>query len=117
VGGTNAPSGQGRGGVGTPDGSGSNPSTDLTFGDAEIFDPGTEGDRLDTPGTRTGDDPGQTAGRGNTSSNRGGAYVPLADVVADYEAQATEALGRADIPPSLRALVRAYFDQLAAGAR
>ncbi|MGH9243683.1 MAG: hypothetical protein ACRD29_05070, partial [Acidimicrobiales bacterium] len=115
VGGTNAPTGQGQGGVGNPDGSGFNPSVDLQFGDVEIFDPGTPGDELDTGGTPTGTDPGETTGRGNTSSQAGGSYVPWGDVFSGYQRQATEALDRTSIPPSLRVLVREYFDRLATG--
>jgi hypothetical protein len=115
VGGTNAPTGQGQGGAGTPNGSGNNPSVDLTLGDVEIFDPGTPGEQIDAGGRPTGNDPGQTTGQGDTTSRAGGAYVPVADVLADYQARATEALESTDIPPSLRALVRDYFDRLATG--
>lgn len=112
VAGSSASSGTGRGGPGRPDGSGDNPSggLDLSGDEATVFDPG---DELDAGGSNTGTDPGQTVGRGNTGSSRGGSHVPYGRVLADYEARATRALDRADVPPSLRALVRAYFDNLA----
>jgi hypothetical protein len=112
VGGSNASNGSGQGGVGTPNGSGNNPSGGLdTSGDeVTVFDPG---EQLDAGGTATGNDPGQTVGQGSASSGQNGARVPVADVLGDYEERATRALERADIPPSLRDFVRAYFDNLA----
>jgi hypothetical protein len=75
-----------------------------------VYDPG---EQLDAGGAGSGDDPGQTVGEGDTGSGRGGAHVPYGEVLADYEQRATRALDRAAVPPSLRALVRAYFDNLA----
>jgi hypothetical protein len=116
VSGSNANSGRGQGGQGTPNGSGRNDAGDLQFGDVEVFDPGTEGDELNTDGTPSGNDPGETVGRGNTASSAGGTFVPLGEVLAGYQARATAALDRTDIPPSVRVLVRAYFDRLSTGA-
>jgi hypothetical protein len=39
--------------------------------------------------------------------------VPLSSVLPRYDAEATRALDRLAVPPSLRAQVRAYFDRLA----
>ena len=72
-----------------------------------------KGDQIDAGGSSSGDDPGETVGEGDTGSGRGAAHVPYGEVLAEYEARATRALDRADVPPSLRALVRAYFDRLA----
>jgi hypothetical protein len=80
-----------------------------------VFDPGSAGETFNVGGNPTGNDPGQTVGQGNTTSGTGGSYVPVNQVIADYLAQATSALDQADIPPSMRALIQAYFDALAAG--
>jgi hypothetical protein len=36
----------------------------------------------------------------------------VSDVLGDYAAQATEAMNNPSVPPSIRALVLAYFNQL-----
>ena len=111
--GSSGATGSGQGGQGRPDGSGDNASVGLGLDGAEVFDPGAEGEQLDAGGDPTGRDPGETVGRSDTGSGTGASFVPLADVLADYENRATRTLERADIPPSVRALVRAYFDALA----
>jgi hypothetical protein len=45
----------------------------------------------------------------------GQASVPLRDALPQYEAQATTALERPDVPAEDRALVRRYFDRLNQG--
>ncbi|MGH9005483.1 MAG: hypothetical protein ACRDYV_20350 [Acidimicrobiia bacterium] len=113
MGGTNAATGSGQGGQGTPNGSGNNPSVGLQ--EATIFEPlaeGTNGEQLNTTG-QLGDGPSQVAGRGNAPSSRNQAQVPLGQVLPRYQAEATAALDRLALPPSQRALVQAYFAALA----
>jgi hypothetical protein len=99
--------------VGTPNGTGHNASVGIgTNTDPQVFDPGTPGETENAGGNPSGDDPGQTVGTGNTTSSAGGSFVPLSRVIAAYETQATAALDRADVAPSVRALVRSYFDLL-----
>ncbi len=57
---------------------------------------------------------GETVDRVEGVTGRGNTRVPLRDAFPRYESQATAALDRLDIPLSMRALVRAYFDSLAA---
>ena len=52
-------------------------------------------------------------GKGQGPTLAGGTFVPLSDALPRYRAEATRALDTLDIPPSLRALIRAYFDALA----
>jgi hypothetical protein len=114
VGGTNSPTGSGTGGPGRPNGSGNNPSTglDLTGDELTVFDPG---DIFDAGGVNSGQDPGTTSGRGNGASGSGGTRVPVADALPAARDAAGRALERASVPPSLQALVRAYFDNLGTG--
>ena len=109
VGGTSAPTGQGQGGVGTPNGSGDNPrSARPELGDeATVYDPAGDSS---TPGAgRRATIPARPSARATPRRARRGPRA-VADVLAATSAEATRALERADVPPSLRALVRAYFD-------
>ena len=113
VGGTGAPTGSGRGGKGTANGSGDNASVGLQEG-ATVFDPddgSTDGDQLIAEGDAA-DGRNETVGKGDGATRRGGRIVPLADAFPTYDAEATTALDRLQVPPSVRALVRAYFDGL-----
>ena len=113
VGGTGAPTGSGRGGKGTANGSGDNASVGLQEG-ATVFDPddgSTDGDQLIAEGDAA-DGRNETMGKGDGATRRGGRIVPLADAFPTYDAEATTALDRLQVPPSVRALVRAYFDGL-----
>ncbi len=77
-----------------------------------MFDPvGGDGDDLNTGGTGSGQ-PGETVGRGNGATTAGQARTPLSQALGRYREQATRAIERADLPPSLRDLIQAYFDQL-----
>jgi hypothetical protein len=82
-------------------------------GDATVFDPGSPGDQLNTDGNANGNDPGSTIGQGNAASGSGQGFVPVAQILAGFQAQLTAALEQADIPPSTRALIQSYFDALA----
>jgi hypothetical protein len=52
---------------------------------------------------------------GDGPTTGGAARVPVADVIDRYARQATTAVDRAGIPPSVRDLVRDYFERLAGG--
>ena len=112
VGGTNAATGSGQGGQGRPNGSGNNASVGIQS-DPKIFDPAfTNGDQL-LGDPLANDGPGEVQGKVAGANQAGGVVTPLAEALPRYAAQATEALDTLSIPPSLRDLVRAYFDQLA----
>ncbi len=100
--------GQGGKGTGTghTNGSGS-PNTDT------IFDPvhGTGGE-TGTVGGGSGSGQGGTIGTTNGQTNNGSSNVPVADVIDDYTREATAAMNNPSVPPSVRALVLAYFNQL-----
>ena len=107
-GGSTATSGQGGQGQGTGHTAGSGgPDTDT------IFDPvhGSGGD-TETVGGGSGSGQGGTIGTTNGQTNSGSSNVPVADVIDDYTRQATDAMNNPAVPPSVRALVLAYFDQL-----
>ncbi len=112
MGGASGATGSGRGGQGTANGSGNNPSVGLEES-ATVYDPagGTDGEQLQAD-TRGGEGRTETVGRGQGQTRAGPAVVPLADVLPRYDAEATAALDRLAIPPSQRDLVRAYFDSL-----
>jgi hypothetical protein len=106
--GSGANGGQGGKGTGTGHTSGTGtPDTDT------IFDPvhGTGGDTA-TVGGGTGNGQGGTIGKTNGQTNNGSSNVPVADVIDDYTRQATDAMNNPTVPPSVRALVLAYFNQL-----
>jgi hypothetical protein len=115
VGGSSAsgPGQGGRGGPGTPNGSGHNASVGLQS--ATVYDPiaGGDGEQINLGG-RPGQGPTTAAGRGQGQHRASGAQVPLERALPYYRAEATRALDSLNLPPSLRALVRAYFDSLGA---
>lgn len=115
AGGTGAPTGSGTGGAGTPNGTGNNASVGLQ--EATIFAPsaqGAPGPQLNANG-QIGEGPTQaTAGRATGPNTASGGQVPLASVLTQSQAQATQALDRLGLAPSQRALVQAYFAALAA---
>jgi hypothetical protein len=77
-----------------------------------VYDPG---DTLDSGGSASGNDPGVTVGEGNGSTNRNNARVPIADALPAARDRAGRAMDSMAIPPSLEALVRAYFENLGTG--
>ena len=107
-GGSAGQGGQGGQGTGTghTDGSGG-PDTDT------IFDPahGTGGE-TGSVGGGSGNGQGGTIGSSDGQTNNGSANVPVSDVIDDYTQQATDAMNNPAVPPSIRALVLAYFNQL-----
>jgi hypothetical protein len=79
-----------------------------------VYDPsGAGGPELSTGGPVGAGPQGGTVGQGAGPNAAGPATTPLSDALGRYEPQATAALDRLDLPPSVRDLVRAYFDNLA----
>ena len=66
---------------------------------------------MTNPGAGNG--PGEVQGKRAGPNQASGAVVPISSVIGSYQAQATQALSSMAVPPSLRDLVRAYFDRLA----
>jgi hypothetical protein len=99
--------------VGRPNGSGHNASVGLQ--QATVYDPaqGGAGEQINLGG-RPGQGPTTIAGKGQGPTQTGGLRVPLDRALPRYRAEATRALDSLNLPPSLRALVRAYFDSLGA---
>ena len=60
-------------------------------------------------------DPGAPIGKSAGPITAGTARVPLSGALPAYAAQATTALDRLDLPPSVRDLVAAYFKALSDG--
>jgi len=114
AGGGSGSDGQGQGGTGRPAGGSGDTGDEPVEG--SVFDPPsfTDGEELDAGGgTGTGD--GSTVGAGDGPTTGGSGRVPVADVIERYARQATTAVDRPGIPPSVRDLVRDYFDRLAGG--
>lgn len=105
----------GQGGVGTgaghTDGSGG-PDLDT------IYDPahGTGGE-TGSVGGGTGTGQGGTVGTTNGQTNSGSSQVQVSDVLDAYTRQATDAMNNPSVPPAIRALVLAYFNQLQNGPK
>ncbi len=108
----------GTGGVGTPNGSGSQPVDKgvATGSGAHIYDPGQVDRLIVTSPSNEG--PTQRIGKADGPTSDGRVAVPLAQALPRYEAQAVAAVRSANLTPSERDLVRVYFDRLskAAGA-
>ena len=108
----------GTGGIGTPNGSGSQPIDKgvVTGSGARIYDPGQVDRLIVTSPANEG--PTQRIGKADGPTRDGRVAVPLAQALPRYEAQAVAAVRSATLTPSERDLVRVYFDRLskAAGA-
>lgn len=118
VAGSTGGTGSGQGGPGRP---GSNPdgtgrargSGEETGREALVYVPGyTEGEQLRSGGSGSGD-PGETVGRGNNATARGGSWVPASEVPQAYREAFAEALDRPTLPPTLRDVIRAYLESTA----
>lgn len=111
VGGSSGGQGSGQGGQGQS-GSGQGDPTGSGANEPTLFDPtGAGGDDINVGGSGSGQ-PGETVGQGNGATTSGDARTPLSRVLSRYLAQATLAVERGDLPPSLRDVIQAYFDQL-----
>lgn len=118
VAGASGGTGAGKGGKGSVQGSdGSDPVGEEARSDEpSLFDPASgDGDTLDLGGSSTGDDLGDTVGRGDGVSSRGSAFVPLSTAVDGFRQRVTSALDDPTLSPSMRELVRAYFGRLTEG--
>jgi hypothetical protein len=103
----------GQGGQGTPDGSGNNGSGGPE--EATVFDPQDATgptDEVNADPNRS-DGESETVGKSNTTSSSSGGAVPLSQALPKYQQRATAAVDQMQIPPSLRALVKAYFQRMA----
>lgn len=109
-------SGQGdQGSVGAGDGQ--DHGTDVET--ANVFTPLDEGSlsdlvQVDIEG---GSGDGDVIGQADVPTARGESLVPYAQVLPEYLNQAADAMGELQLPPSMRGIVQAYFDLLAAEAR
>lgn len=68
-------------------------------------------------GIEGGSPDGDIVGRADGPTARGDSVVPYAQVLPEYLNQAADALGQLELPPSMRSIVQAYFELLAAEAR
>jgi hypothetical protein len=110
--GNNAVTGGGQGGAGTAGGTGHNATVGVQT--ATVYDPATrstEGEQLGVQG-RSGSGSGQVIGQGDLTQPADAPLTPLVQAFPRYQVQASEALSRLDIPPAMRAVVRAYFESL-----
>jgi hypothetical protein len=60
---------------------------------------------------------GEIIGKGEAPTRRGDSVVPYAQVLPQYMNDAADALDELALPPSMKSIVQAYFDLLAAEAR
>lgn len=101
----------GSGGV--SDGAGDHTAGPPPANNPTVYDPTTaDGPDLATGGTLNEGPQGATVGKEAGPNSAGTVGVPLSDALPRYEPRATAALDRLDLPPSVRDLVRAYFDGL-----
>jgi hypothetical protein len=86
---------------------------------SEVFSPIDEGALADLlqVGIDGGSGQGDIIGRADGPTQRGESIVPYAQVLPQYLNEAADALGELRLPPSMRSIVQAYFDLLAAQAR
>ena len=108
----------GQGGQGTV-GTGSGDEEGSAAVTSEVYDPIDLGElsdllQVDIGG---GSPEGEIVGRGDAPTERGESVVPYAQVLPEYLNEAADALGTLRLPPSMRAIVQSYFDQLANEAR
>lgn len=105
--------GQGTVGAGTPGETGGAPQV------SDIYDPVDRGNVSDLlqVNIQGGAADGDLVGRGDGPTERGQSIVPYAQVLPEYLNQAADALGALRLPPSMKGIVQAYFDQLANEAR
>lgn len=117
-----------RGGTGDAGGQGGQGTVGSGSGDLEeardvatssVFDPIMEGSTTDQlqVGIDGGTGDGAIIGRGDVPTEAGQALVPYTQALPTYLADAADALAQLQLPPSLRDIVRNYFDRLAEEAR
>ena len=110
--------GAGQGGAGTPggtgDGGGDGNGDGSTIEESTIAAPtatGTDGERIVVPG-QSGEGPSETTGRANGATRTGAARVTVREALPSYRVEAGRALSRLQLSPSVRSVVRSYFDSL-----
>lgn len=105
----------GQGTVGSRTGEGYGTDVDT----ASVYDPLDRGEVSDLiqVGIDGGSGEGSIVGRGEAPTQRGESVVPYAQVLPEYLNDAADALSTLQLPPSMRGIVQAYFDHLAAEAR
>jgi hypothetical protein len=113
--------GQGQGGVGTSGGTGDQggegDGDGSGVGESTIAAPVLQlinGEQVVVPG-QSGAGPSETVGRGNAPTRVGSSRVPLRNALPAYRVEASRALNRLELSPSVRSLVRAYFDSFEEG--
>ena len=107
-------SAEGQGGQGSVSGK-QGEDLGTTPDSASVYDPLAEGGFADLiqVGIDGGTGDGDVVGRGDAPTARGESVVPYAQVLPEYLNQAADALGQAQLPPSMRSIVQSYFDLLA----
>lgn len=109
---------QGQGGVGSP-GPGEADGGGTEVGRNTVFDPLDLGNTTDLLKAEIdgGSGDGALVGRGDAPTERGQTLVPYTQVLPDYLVSAAAALEQLDVPPSMREIIRTYFDRLAQDVR
>lgn len=109
----------GQGGEGTvgPGGEAIDDPRDVAT--SSVFQPILEGNTADQVqvGIDGGSGQGSIVGRADAPTQAGESLVPYTQNLPTYLAEAADALARMQLPPSLRDIVRNYFDLLAEEAR
>jgi hypothetical protein len=89
------------------------PELDYTEENATLTDQSVRGVPVPVKvGGGSGEGDGAMVGRAQADAEDGTALVAGTDATAQYQAQATTAMQRPDIPAAVRDLVRRYFSQL-----
>ena len=109
----------GQGGQGTVGLGGSDDGNPRDVATSSVFQPILEGNAVDElqVGIDGGSGQGSIIGRADAPTQAGQALVPYTQNLPTYLADAADALARMQLPPSLRDIVRDYFDLLATEAR
>lgn len=108
--------GTGTGNVGGTDTIDHDPTEGHSPGFYEPVDPGLISERIQV-GIGEGTGSGGMTGTGDGDTDRGETLTPEAQLLARYIAEAHRSLGRMQLPPSMRGIVRSYFDRLSAEVR
>jgi hypothetical protein len=108
--------GTGSGNVGGSDTIDHDPTDGHSPGFYEPVDPGLTSERIQV-GIGDGAGSGEVTGTGDGPTDRGDALTPEAQLLARYVAEAHRSLSRMQLPPSMRGIVRSYFDRLSAEVR
>lgn len=107
----------GQGGAGAP-GAGSSQEGTSEVRAGRVFDPSGSASVSDQiqVGIGGGTGEGAVLGRADAPTERGDSIVPYSEVLPSYLSEAADALDSLTLPPSMRDIVRTYFDRLAVEA-